>query len=200
MKKVLCFGDSNTYGYNPESGARYPSSIRWTGVLAELLGSGYKVIEAGANNRTCFTDSIDGTESTGYKILPKFLDSGLSSIIFAIGINDVQKFYRPTKEDIENGIEMFIDKAKSICPQSKIILASPSSMTEDILKGGFSVLFDKISVEKSELIRLIYEKTAKRKNCIFADLSKIATVSPLDGLHYSPDGHKKIAQYFFEIL
>lgn len=33
MKTVMCYGDSNTFGYDPTNGMRYPRAIRWTGVL-----------------------------------------------------------------------------------------------------------------------------------------------------------------------
>ena len=35
MKNILCFGDSNTYGYNPADGSRFPENVRWTGLLQE---------------------------------------------------------------------------------------------------------------------------------------------------------------------
>ena len=37
MKTILCYGDSNTFGYIPETGMRYPKSIRWPGHLQEVL-------------------------------------------------------------------------------------------------------------------------------------------------------------------
>ncbi len=37
MKNILCFGDSNTYGYNPENGGRYDDASRWTGILQDIL-------------------------------------------------------------------------------------------------------------------------------------------------------------------
>ena len=30
MKTIVCYGDSNTYGYNPENGFRYEYEERWT--------------------------------------------------------------------------------------------------------------------------------------------------------------------------
>ena len=61
MKTVLCYGDSNTYGYDPRSGLRYPASVRWTCRLATLLGPDYHVIEEGCNGRTTvFDDPIEG--------------------------------------------------------------------------------------------------------------------------------------------
>ena len=53
MTTILCYGDSNTYGYNPVNGLRYPKDVRWTGVLQKLLGEQYAVIEEGCNE--CFT-------------------------------------------------------------------------------------------------------------------------------------------------
>ena len=34
---ILCYGDSNTYGFDPRSwlGERYPADVRWTGLLRE---------------------------------------------------------------------------------------------------------------------------------------------------------------------
>ena len=52
MTTILCYGDSNTYGYNPVNGLRYPKDVRWTGVLQKMLGEEYEVIEEGCNGRT----------------------------------------------------------------------------------------------------------------------------------------------------
>ena len=46
-KRIMCFGDSNTWGANPSDGSRYPEDVRWTGVLQQTLGEGYQVIEEG---------------------------------------------------------------------------------------------------------------------------------------------------------
>ena len=54
--KILCFGDSNTWGYVPLSGERYSSDVRWTGVLQEELGQGYLVVEDGVNGRSTDVD------------------------------------------------------------------------------------------------------------------------------------------------
>ena len=43
MKYILCYGDSNTFGYNPKNGLRYPEEIRWTGRLGIMLGEEYKI-------------------------------------------------------------------------------------------------------------------------------------------------------------
>ena len=61
MKTILCYGDSNTYGYDPSTGFRYPADVRWTGVLKRLLGPDYTLIEEGCNGRTTvFDDPLEG--------------------------------------------------------------------------------------------------------------------------------------------
>ena len=38
MKHVLCFGDSNTWGFIPGTCKRYDEHTRWTGILQDELG------------------------------------------------------------------------------------------------------------------------------------------------------------------
>ena len=54
MKNILCFGDSNTWGYSPQDGSRFPPNVRWTGTLQKTLGAEYNIIEEGLNGRTTF--------------------------------------------------------------------------------------------------------------------------------------------------
>ena len=51
-RRILCFGDSNTWGYKP-TGGRYDEETRWPMRMQRLLGDGYIVIEEGLNGRTC---------------------------------------------------------------------------------------------------------------------------------------------------
>lgn len=61
MKTILCYGDSNTWGYDPVTGGRLERDRRWPGVLRTQLGEGYLVIEEGLNGRTTvWDDPIEG--------------------------------------------------------------------------------------------------------------------------------------------
>ena len=50
---ILCYGDSNTYGFTTDWKGRYPRDVRWTGRLQTLLGPEHYVIENGLNGRAC---------------------------------------------------------------------------------------------------------------------------------------------------
>ena len=202
MKKVLCFGDSNTYGFIPQRGLRYEKNTRWTGVLQALCGSDFSIIEAGCNNRTAFVDNPAGAEQTGYKILPEYFTKDYFDIVvLAIGINDLQLFFRPTLEEFEQGIEKLIKITKDLSPNAKIILVCPSKLDLAGIKSGvFSFQFDEISVEKSYHLPQIYKKLAEKHACKLVDLNEIAKVSPLDGLHFSAESHKTIAENLYKNL
>lgn len=200
MKRILCFGDSNTYGYNPHNGNRYDKNTRWTGVLQKLAGENYEIVEAGGNNRTAFSDNPDGLQFTGYKLLPEYLKENYETIILAIGINDLQIFYNPAIEEFENGIRAFVSGIVEKTPDSDIIILSPSHITENILKSNFRFLFDEISIEKSKKITPIYEKIAKEYNCKLLDLNKLVNTSKIDGLHYEAEEHKKIAESVIKLI
>ena len=34
MKRILCFGDSNTWGFAPKDGYRFDENTRWTGPVS----------------------------------------------------------------------------------------------------------------------------------------------------------------------
>lgn len=201
MKNILCFGDSNAFGFNPENGTRYDKNIRWTGILQSLCMDKFHIIEAGCNNRTAFADNPAGKIFTGFKILPEFLNNNLNYVILAIGINDLQFQYEVSLQDVTNGISSLIKMVKSTLPNTKIILISPTDLTENVLKNPiFSTLFDKSSIEKSKQLAKIYQQIARENNCDFIDLNTIVKPSTIDGLHFEPEEHLKIANEIFKHL
>lgn len=64
MKNILCYGDSNTWGFVPGSlnintwyMERFPRNIRWTGRSQAQLGNTYYIIEEGLCGRTINIDN-----------------------------------------------------------------------------------------------------------------------------------------------
>lgn len=200
LKKILCFGDSNTYGYIPNNGARYDKNTRWTGVLSLLSHGKFKIIEDGCNNRTAFAANPAGKIFTGYEILPELLTGDFDAVVLTIGINDTQFLYNLSSIEIASGVEKLINIVKVKSPQAKILLVAPSILTDDVLNGNFACLFDRTSIEKSRQLPLLYQKIAEKQNIEFLDLNSVAKTSSLDGLHYAPEQHLKIAQVIFTRL
>ena len=192
MKKILCFGDSNVYGFNPKNFQRYEENKRWSGILKNAL-DGYIITEAGCNNRTCFSNKEKNLNS--FEAIDKYLLDNYDIVILAIGINDLQyKFNTDTKE-LEEKLIKLIGKINS-----NVILLCPNKIDECILNSYFSELFNKTSVEKSKNLREIYSAVAKQTNSKIIYLEDIAKTSTIDGLHYMPEEHEKIANALIKFI
>ncbi len=196
MKNILCFGDSNTYGYNPKNGSRYNVNTRWSG----RLGNYHNVEEAGCNNRTAFCINPGGDNLTGIKVIPKYLKRNFDFLIIQIGINDLQTNYNASLKDFETGMNKFFYIINDYCPNSNVIILSPCEIQENILNSNFKFLFDEQSIEKSKKIFPIYEKIAQQHKYQLLDLNKITEVSKLDGLHYEASQHEIISKTILNLL
>ena len=110
MKNILCFGDSNTWGYSPIDGTRYPLDIRWTGVLQKSLGTDYRIIEEGLNGRTTFINEDERPLRSGSDVLQIILESHrpLDFVIIMLGTNDLKVEFNLSVEEIAQG-------AKTLC-------------------------------------------------------------------------------------
>ncbi len=199
MKKILCFGDSNTYGFDPNRRSRYGIGTRWSGRLS--LKGIYNLKEAGCNNRTAFSDNPAGLNFTGYKILPEYLlNDTFDFIVVQIGINDLQKSYNVSLADFENGIGKFFRLIKYYAPSSQVIILAPCIIKPNVLNSYFNLFFDEESIEKSKHILPAYQKAAKENDYILLDLNEFTTTSNIDGLHYEPYQHKKIYQEVMKLI
>lgn len=199
MKKILCFGDSNTFGFNPENGKRFDEQTRWAGKLKIALKNKFEVIEKGANNRCGFTENKESTELSGLIAIKKYLELKPDIIILAVGINDLQKIYDNDEKAIYFGLKALVEEIKKE-NNPNIILLVPSAIKENILNSFFNTLFDEKSIEKSKKLPKIYQKIAKEFELDLIDLNNIAETSPTDGLHYDVEGHKKIADKLIEFI
>ncbi|MCR4880789.1 MAG: hypothetical protein K6A44_02405 [bacterium] len=194
MKKILCYGDSNTFGFNTVDGTRFDEKNRWTALLQNNLGADYEVINEGMCDRTGFVDNDKGALYSAQRHFPEIITQikDVDILILAIGTNDLQFKYNITFDQIENGLESLIVMA--INNVKKIIIVPPVVLSEDVLKGFFKFQFDETSISKSQKTEKIYNKVAQRYNCEIFDINNFVKPSSADGLHYDENGHKIIAE------
>ncbi len=195
--RIICYGDSNTFGYIPGRGGRYNRHTRWPGVLQDLLGSSYEVIEEGLCGRTTvFEDRTEPGRCGLDRITKAVTEHGPADLlILMLGSNDCKTQFQASPEQITKGMEQIAEKARACAGRDiPILLIAPAAMTEQVMKSGFGSEFDLQSVKVSQELADTFEKLAARCGCHFLDGSKAAKVSETDGLHLDEKGHQKLAE------
>lgn len=206
MKNILCFGDSNTWGYDAESGGRYAYNVRWTSLLQEALGNEYNIIVDGLNGRTTvfedpFSPFRNGSEALPYALLSH---SPLDLVVIMLGTNDSKSFFRNTSFAIGRGarrlIEFTQDSDSGIDGRSpEILLISPAPVVAvESDKAAFDLrefknLDGHDPVLVSEMLAAEYKNIAEVYGCGFLDASEVAEVSQVDGVHLTAKGHQGLA-------
>jgi lysophospholipase L1-like esterase len=202
-RRILCFGDSNTWGNDPSTGERYPRSVRWTGVLAEELGASFEVVEEGQNGRTTvWDDPIEG-EKNGLRYLTPCLESHapLDLVILMLGTNDLKARFSLTASDIARGVERLILLILSSgCgpvnrPPAVLLMAPPPVDPRDDLDEMFLG-----ARQKSLHFASRYAALAQLYGCIYFDVSQVIAVDPIDGIHYSALAHVALGKAVAKIV
>ena len=101
--RILCYGDSNTWGYDPTSGMRF--AHRWPKVLAQQFPQD-EIIEEGLNGRTLVHEDPYGKGRCGSAVLEMLLRTHqpLDLIIMMLGTNDLKTMYHLNAEMIAKGV------------------------------------------------------------------------------------------------
>ena len=177
--KILCIGDSNTYGYDPRSyiGSRYPGEVRWTGRLRD-----HEVINCGLNGMT--------VPRSHQRQLGLISLHEPDLIIVMLGTNDLLSGL--SADEITGRMDRFLDSIMSAGRQ--VLLIAPP-----VLQCGDWVMDDEFIWESGDL-GAKYRELAESKGCRFADSGEWDIEVTFDGVHFSPEGHAVFAEKLEEIL
>ena len=207
MKNILCFGDSNTWGYSPQDGNRFPPDIRWTGVLQKSLGADYRIIEEGLNGRTTFiNEEGEGARPfrSGSDVLQIILESHrpLDFVIIMLGTNDLKVEFNLSVEEIAQGAktlcEMVLNSEYLADNIPQILLVSPTHIGSTIIPDQ-EEFFNKARGQSLQFAEY-YEKAAVELGVHFLDAANIVNVSEVDGVHWDADQHVKFGKCVAQIL
>ena len=173
--KIICFGDSNTYGYDPRGyfGGQYDSP--WPDILAAKTG--WNVVNEGMNGRELPETQV---------LFPADADL----LIIMLGTNDLLRFGTP--ENTCEKMERFMESI--ILARDKILLIAPPPM-----KFGEWVP-DQELIENSVTLAKYYKALAERLGIQFADAGKWSVPLAYDGVHLTEEGHRALAQGLIEYL
>ncbi|MBD5134257.1 MAG: lipase [Clostridiales bacterium] len=182
-RRLLCYGDSNTYGYDPRSylGGRYPKSVRWTALLD---AEGWEVINQGENGRSI--PQLDQEIKTAVQTI---LSAKTEAAVIMLGSNDLLQCPGLTAENCGGRMERFLTSLLAETPATlKIALVAPPPME----LGAW--VSDQRTIETSHQLAECYEAVAHRLGIAFADAGAWGVELSYDGVHFSEKGHLAFAQ------
>lgn len=206
MKRIVCFGDSLTWGYDPEKRVRFGEDIRWTQVLQKQLGKEYTVIEEGQNGRTIATEDPAEGEKNGLKYLGPCMESQspFDLLIIMLGINDCKRKFAYSAMDIAGEMQIMLEKVQAYnhfrCKDAfKVLLIAPPPVSEAI---GKSWLGDSFGYENARKVSLElaqwYKTLAGMYDCDYLDAAQYVQVSDADGIHMDAENQKKLGKVIAE--
>lgn len=188
MKKLILFGDSNTYGYDPRGflGGRYPEEIRWTTHVKKALENSYEIIEEGMNGRMLpelrhghFTTLLQGLTSNDV-------------FVMMLGTNDILLTNHPNVAATLKRLDDILDYVNQHCLAKFILIAPPYiSALEPELK-----LYHNCSVEMNEG----YMKLSNEHRIDAINAGAWNIKMGYDGVHFSIEGHHQFAESLLQAL
>jgi len=196
MRAILCFGDSNTWGYDPDTQERFPRDVRWPGRLQAALGEEWHVVEEGLSGRTATLDSPVALGRNGLSYLLPCLHSHapLDAVLIALGTNDLAERYSLTATDVA---------------RASALLAHVVSTSEAGVAGGAPLpilvcpprvgetTFEEDWVgapAKSAVLPERFRAVAEECGFDLIDFGEVTRFSDVDGIHLDASGHAAVAQ------
>ena len=156
--KLICFGDSNTWGYDPADKFGQAYSRRWTDILAEKTG--WQVINEGVNGREVPDESAE-------------IPADTDLFLVMLGTNDLLQLDTP--EAAAERMEMFLSSAD---PQKVILVAPPAMVWGEWVQ-------DKELIADSRRLAQLYEALSIRLGIRFLDADRWNIPLAFDGVHFT---------------
>lgn len=201
MKSILCFGDSNTYGFDASTKGRFPWGVRWTSIVQKRLGENVRVVEEGLGGRTTVWEDPIENRMSGKEYLLPCLESHwpLDLMVLMLGTNDLKARFGLEACDIAAGAENLVCMAKDFFQKQggnpPVLVLSPIEVAEGIETLPFCELLGGSSaVRRSREFPVYFREMANRNGCGFLAASDYAKPCALDGLHLDAEGHRRLGE------
>jgi lysophospholipase L1-like esterase len=200
MKTVLCYGDSNTWGYDAATSTRLDIHTRWAGVLRDQLGEGWWVIEEGLSGRTTVHDDAIEPGRNGMTYLSPCLltHKPLDLVILMLGTNDLKRRFDLPAGDIGLGARLLCETIlKSDAgiggkPPALLLMCPPP--TAPLAKTRFSEMFAGAE-EKSQRLAGHYRLHAQEMGIHFINAGAVIKSSTVDAIHFEADAHRALGAH-----
>ena len=201
MKRILCYGDSNTWGTIPDGSCRhcditktYPYYLQH--ILAGGGGENCQIICEGLPSRTTDLDDVKYPKGNrnGSLYFPQCLISHdpIDYVILFLGTNDLKAKFNRSVEEVANAIqEKYIkftrkDLSKELTVVPQFIIIAPTTIDENRAEDFEG------ATKKSLKFNDVLQKMAKKNSCLFVSNENMKCGD--DGIHLTTESHKLLAE------
>ena len=190
MKTILAYGDSLTYGANPQSGGpRHPYEDRWPTALERSLDGRARVIAEGLGGRTTvFDDHSSVADRNGARVLPTLLDSHkpLDLVIIMLGTNDLKIYINGTAFGAAMGVKRLVQIVRQHPydvgqPVPQVIMVAPP-LTVETDHADLHPMFAP-RADEAKLFDGIYSRVARELGVGYFNAASVAVADKRDGVH-----------------
>lgn len=199
--KILCIGDSNTWGYIPGSGGGRFNN-RWTKVLESILVDD-TILEEGLNGRTIVMDDPGFPERNGIKYLPSILEKNkeVDIVIIMLGTNELKVRFNLSSRQIGENMKEFLDEIYGYYRENdlklpKLLLVSPIEVSKEVFNiEKVFVDFNEVSYNVAKQFKGVYSEISKLyTNCHFLAASDYISPSKVDCIHIEEEEHRILGE------
>jgi len=204
LKTILCYGDSNTWGYDPKNQCRHDHNTRWPMALKNMLNKDappdkpeWWVVEEGLGGRTsCREDPIEGDKNGLRQLLP-ILESHkpIDLVAVMLGTNDLKPRFSPSPYDIAQGVKNVAiaiiksDLGPNNAAPKVLMICPPPTAESPALKQIFGDC-----VELSKKLPPFFKAMAAECGAAFLDAGKYIKSSTIDGIHLESEAQLQLAK------
>jgi len=188
MKRILCYGDSNTRGQTGQR-TRYAAARQWPNILQRALGEDYWIVQEGMSGRIAGNYEADERARNGQDSFEVAYCSAapLDLVIVSLGTNDFKQKYARSAQDIASDLVRYKEALRHYAAfgesegkEALILYLSPSNF---VITAGYFEAADQIRQQLVELMRTFDTPILELNNLGLSE----------DGVHYSEDDHKQVA-------
>ena len=184
LQKIICYGDSNTYGYDASDvfGGPLPQEQRWPFLLGKALAC--ETVNCGMNGRT--VPRYPRSTEADMRLLGRYSDCDL--IIVMLGTNDLLLGFGV--ENTVDAMREYLSMLQRTMPGCAILLTAPPPA--EACPDGCDADFEELAAE--------YSRLAAELGLHFADASRWDIETACDGVHFSTQGHRCFADRMAETI
>ncbi|WP_404456611.1 GDSL-type esterase/lipase family protein [Oceanobacillus kapialis] len=200
-KRIVCFGDSNTWGLNAEDLSRFSEEVRWPCLFQSWLGEDFQVVEEGLVGRTSVMDDplFEGLNGLNYIVPCLKSHAPLELVIIMLGTNDTKERFGLTAHNIAQGIVRLAQKAKSIENgrggiSHKVLIVAPTLIGPKYFDTNIKFSMGENCDLKSKELPGHLKHLLMDTDIEFLDASESVSVNEIDYMHLDERGHRQMAE------